>query len=39
MGMPGYVIFNIANVVTLIGMASGTMVRSISLCDSIDCHD
>lgn len=39
MGMPGYVIFNIANVVTLIGMASGTMVRSISLCDSIDCND
>ena len=26
MGMPGYIIFNIANVVTLIGMASGTMI-------------
>lgn len=26
MGKPGYIIFNIANVVTLIGMASGTMV-------------
>ena len=28
MGQPGYWIFNIANVITLFGMAMGTMVRS-----------
>lgn len=39
MGMPGYIIFNIANVVTLIGMASGTMVRTPSFLFIVDCDD
>ena len=39
MGMPGYIIFNIANVVTLIGMASGTMVYLSIFNSLLDCDD